>query len=42
MWVDEKSEEGDDVFSMLDFDFIPIGIELIGDNIRDTSIGELQ
>ena len=41
-WVDEQSEEGDDVFSMSNFDFMPIGTELIGDKIRDTSIGELQ
>ena len=41
-WVDEKSEEGDATFTMLDFDFMPIVIELIGDKIRDTPIGELQ
>lgn len=34
--------EGDDVFKMLDFDFMPIGMELVGDKIRDTPIGELQ
>ena len=41
-WVDKKSEEGDDIFSMSDFDFMPIGTELIGDKIRDTSTSELQ
>ena len=41
-WVDEKSEEGDDIFSMLDFDFMPIGTKLIGDKIRDTPTGEPQ
>ena len=29
-WVDEKSEEGDDIFKMLDFDCMLVGIELVG------------
>ena len=41
-WVDEQSEEGDDIFSMLDFDFMPMGIELIGDKIKDNPTGECQ
>ena len=41
-WVDEQSEEGDDIFKMLDFDFMPMGIDLVGDKIKDTSIGEPQ
>ncbi len=35
-------ELGDDVLSIQDFDFMHVGIELVGDKIRDTPIGELQ
>lgn len=37
-WVDEQGVEGDDIFEMSDFDFMPIGIDLIGDKIQDTPI----
>ena len=37
-----QSEEGDDVFSMTDFNFMHVGIELIGDKIKDTHTSELQ
>ena len=40
--VNEKKGGSDDVFSMMDFDFMPVGIELVGDKIRDTPIGKLQ
>ena len=32
-WVDEQDVGGDDVFKMSNFDFIPIGMKLIGDKI---------
>ena len=32
-WVDEHDVGGDDVFKMSAFDFMPIGIDLIGDKI---------
>ena len=41
-WVDEQSEEGDDIFKMSNFDFMPMGIELYGDKIQDTSTSEPQ
>ena len=40
--MDEQSEEGDDVFSMSNFYFMPIGTKLSGDKIKDTFAGELQ
>ena len=39
-WVNEKSEQGEDVFSIADF--MPVGTELVGDKIRDTPIVEPQ
>ena len=30
-WVDEQSEQGEDVFSIADF--MPVGTELVGDKI---------
>ena len=39
-WVSEQREQGEDVFSIADF--MPVGIELVGDKIRDTPIGESQ
>ena len=41
-WVDGQSEEGNAIFKMSDFDFMPVGTELVGDKIRDTPIGESQ
>ena len=41
-WVNEQRELGDDVLSIPDFDFMPMGTELDGDKIRDTPIGEFQ
>ena len=41
-WVNEQRGQGEDVLSILDFDFMPVGIELVGNNIRDTTIGEPQ
>jgi hypothetical protein len=34
--IDEKEYQGGDVFKMLDFDFMPIGTELVCEKIRDT------
>ena len=41
-WLDEQSEEGDDIFKMSDFYFMLMGIELVRDKIMDTPIGEPQ
>ena len=41
-WVDEHDGEGDDMFKMLDFDFMYVGIKLVGDKIRDTPTSEPQ
>ena len=41
-WVDEQDVGGDDVFEMLDFDFMPIGTKLIRDKIRDTLTNKPQ
>ena len=40
--MDEKGEEGDDIFTMLDFDFMLVGTKLIEDKIWDTPTSELQ
>ena len=40
-WVNEQREKGQDIVSILDFDFMHIGIELVGGKIMDTPIGEL-
>ena len=40
--VDEKNEEGNEIFKMLDFYFMPMGIEIVGDKIKETPIGEPQ
>lgn len=39
-WVDEQSQEGDDISRMSDFDFMLIGTMLIGDKIVDTPTSE--
>lgn len=41
-WVDEQSEESEDIFKMLDFDFMPMGTKLAGDKIKDTPIRRLD
>ena len=41
-WVDEHDSEGDDVFKMSDFDFMPIRTKFVEDKIRDTPTGEPQ
>ena len=41
-WVNEKREQGEHVLSILNFDFMPMGIELDGDKIKDTPIGQPQ
>ena len=41
-WVDEHDGEGDDVFKVLDFDFMPIRTKLVGDKIKDAPTGEPQ
>ena len=41
-WVDEQSEEGNDILKMSNFVFMLMGIELVEDKIRDTPTGELQ
>ena len=38
--VSEQREQGEDVFSIVDF--MLVGTELVGDKIRDAPIGELQ
>ena len=40
--MNEKSEEGDDGFSMTNFDFMLVGTKLVGEKIRDTPTGKLQ
>jgi len=35
-WIDEQDVEGNDVFKMSDFYFMPFGTKLVGDKIRDT------
>ena len=40
--MDEHDVEGDDVFKMSYFDFMPMGTKLVGDKIKDTPIGEPQ
>ncbi len=40
--MNEQRELGDDILSILDFDFMPVGTELVGDKIKDTPIGESQ
>ena len=40
-WVNEQSEQGEDVLSIPNFDFMPMGMELVGGKIMDTPIGEL-
>ena len=39
-WVNEQSEQGEDVFSIADF--MPVGTELVGDKIQDTPVVEPQ
>ena len=39
-WVSEQREQGEDVFSIVDF--MPVGTELVGDKIRDTPTWEPQ
>lgn len=34
-WIDEQYVEGTNVFKMSYFDFMPMGTELVGDEIRD-------
>lgn len=41
-WIDEYKIEEIDVFQMSNFDFMPIGIELVGDKIRDTPTNQPQ
>lgn len=41
-WVDEQSEEGDDVFKMFDFDFMPVGMTLIDGKIRHNPTNQSQ
>ena len=38
--MSEQREQGEDVFSIADF--MPVGMELVEDKIRDTPIGEPQ
>ena len=40
--MDEQSEEGSDIFKISDFNFMPMGTELVGDKIRDTATGKPQ
>ena len=39
-WIDKQDDQGVDVFKMLDFDFMSIDIEFIGDKIRDTQTNQ--
>lgn len=41
-WIDGKHVEGIDVFEMLDFDFMPMETELVGDKIKDTLTNQPQ
>lgn len=41
-WVDEQSEEGDDIFKMSDFDFMPMGTKLIEGKIVNIHTSESQ
>ena len=34
-WIDKQEDQGVDVFKMLDFDFMPLGTKLVGNQIRD-------
>ena len=41
-WVNDQSEEGDDIFKMLDFNFMHVGTKLIGGKIVNIYRGESQ
>lgn len=41
-WGDEKSQEGDEIFRMSDFDFMPVGTILVGGKIVNIHTCESQ
>ena len=41
-WIDKKDIERTGIFKMSDFNFMPVGIELVGDKIRDTLTNQPQ
>ena len=39
-WITDMEGQETDVFDLFDFDFMPVGTEMVGEKIRDTPMSE--